>query len=293
MGTVPQSGDRFQVVIAGAVAGVFADIMSLPSMAAGGAPRARSDADVKAQIRAKGRGRSARVDGFFVYRSDSFRPLLGALLGASLIIAIASMLDAFGVIDFRAENKSATWVFVDAMWRSALCVLPIMVAYSAAKKLQVDAWLGATTMAAVMTPEYVGMLDPAKKIPGVEYTTNPTLGTTEAVAHVFGLPMQLNDYGGQVFVPLLMVPLLALVYRGLRRVFPENVQLVFVPFLSMMIVIPVTALLIGPLGIWLGSGLGVGLAWLNSHAPIVFAILIPMLYPFLVPLGLHWLLNAL
>lgn len=293
MGTVPQSGDRFQVVVGGAVAGVFANIMSLPSMAAGGAPRSRTDADVKAEIRARGRGRNAWVDSFFEYLSDSFRPLLGVLLGASLIIAIASMLDAFGVIDFRAEDKSATWVFVDAMWRSVLYFLPIMVAYNAAKKLQVDAWLGATVMAAVMTPDYIGMLDPAKEIPGVEYTTNPTLGTTEAVAHVFGLPMQLNDYGGQVFVPLLMVPLLALLYRGLRRIFPENVQLVFVPFLSMLIMIPVTAFLIGPLGIWLGSGLGVGLAWLNTHAPIVFAILIPMLYPFLVPLGLHWPLNAL
>ncbi|MDO5286703.1 MAG: PTS transporter subunit EIIB, partial [Actinomycetia bacterium] len=36
-----------------------------------------------------------------------------------------------------------------------------------------------------------------------------------------------------------------------------------------------------------------GLAWLNTNAPPVFAILIPMLYPFLVPLGLHWPLNAL
>ena len=36
-----------------------------------------------------------------------------------------------------------------------------------------------------------------------------------------------------------------------------------------------------------------GLAWLNSHAPFIFALLIPMIYPFLVPLGLHWPLNAL
>ena len=56
---------------------------------------------------------------------------------------------------------------------------------------------------------------------------------------------------------------------------------------------PVTAFLIGPLGIWIGTGLGTALFWLNSHAPIIFAILIPMVYPFLVPLGLHWPLNAL
>lgn len=56
---------------------------------------------------------------------------------------------------------------------------------------------------------------------------------------------------------------------------------------------PLTAFLIGPLSIWIGNGLGSGLAWLNGHAPIVFAIIIPIIYPFLVPLGLHWPLNAL
>ncbi|MGY5765186.1 glucose PTS transporter subunit IIA [Brachybacterium sp. DNPG3] len=291
MGTVPQSGDRFQVVIGGAVANVYAQIMALPTMAAGGAPRKQTDAEVKAAIRAKSKGKFAWVDAFFEYLSDSFRPLMGVLLGASLIIAIASVLDALGVVDFRADDKSATWVFVDAMWRSVLYFLPIMVAYNAAKKLQIDAWVGAAVMAAVMTPNYLSLID--GNVPGVTCTTNELLGTQQCVATVFGLPMQLNDYGGQVFVPLMMVALLALVYKGLQRIFPENVQLVFVPFLSMLIMIPVTAFLVGPLGIWAGNGLGSGLSWLNGNAPIVFAILIPLLYPFLVPLGLHWPLNAL
>ena len=291
MGTVPQSGDRFQVVIGGAVAGVYSQIMNLPAMADGGTPRAKTDAEVKAEIRAKGRGRWSWLDSFFEYLSDSFRPLMGVLLGASLIIAIASVLDALGMIDFRAEDKSATWVFVDAMWRSVLYFLPIMVAYNAAKKLQIDGWVGAAVMAAVMTPDYIGLLDGTA--PGVTCTTNELLGTQQCVATVFGLPMQLNDYGGQVFVPLLMAALLALVYKGLQKVFPANVQLVFVPFLAMLVMIPVTAFGIGPLGIWAGNGLGTGLAWLNGNAPLVFAILIPLLYPFLVPLGLHWPLNAL
>ncbi|RCH66761.1 PTS beta-glucoside transporter subunit EIIBCA [Streptomyces sp. SDr-06] len=293
MGTVPQSGDRFQIVIGGAVAGVYSKIMNLPSMSAGGTPRPQSDADVKNAIRAKGRGRYAWLDNFFEYLSDSFRPIMGVLLGSSLIIAIASVLDALGVVDFRAADKSATWVFVDAMWRSVLYFLPLMVAYNASKKLRIDPWVGAAVMAAVMTPNFTGMLNPKSGIPGVSCTTNATLGTQECVAHVFGLPMQLNDYGGQVFVPLLMVALLALVYKGLQRVFPESMHMVFVPFFSMLIMIPVTAFLIGPLGIWAGNGLGEGLSWLNGNAPIVFAIMIPLIYPFLVPLGLHWPLNAL
>ncbi|WP_158373056.1 glucose PTS transporter subunit IIA [Cellulosimicrobium cellulans] len=288
MGAVPQSGERYQVVVGGAVQTVFTQIMHLPQMSGVGAGR-QSDADVKAAARSKARGKVAWLDAVFEYLSDSFRPLLGVLLGASLIIAFAAVLDALGVVDFRAADKPATWVFVDAMWRAVFYFLPIMVAYNAAKKLQVDPWLGATIMAAVMTPDFLKLTDAATTV----CTTNATLGTTACVADVFGLPMQLNDYGGQVFVPLIMVAVLAPVYRGLKRVFPENIQMVFVPFLSMVAMIPVTAFLLGPLGIWLGSGLGDGLAWLNGNAPIVFAIVIPLIYPFLVPLGLHWPLNAL
>ncbi|HEY8718874.1 glucose PTS transporter subunit IIA [Pengzhenrongella sp.] len=291
MGAVPQSGDRFQVVIGGAVQNTFNQIMNLPEMASIG-KSALSDADVKAGARGKARGKVAWVDGFFEYLSDSFRPLLGVLLGASLIIAFTAVLDALHIVDFRATDKSATWIFVDAMWRSVFYFLPIMVAYNAAKKLNIDPWVGATVMGAMMTPEFVSLSD-TKRFADTVCTTNPVLGTQSCVAHIFGLPMQLNGYGGQVFVPLIMVAVLALVYKGLKKIFPENIQMVFVPFFSMTIMIPATAFLIGPMGIWLGNGLGTGMAWMNGHAPILFAIIIPLIYPFLVPLGLHWPLNAL
>ena len=290
LGAVPQSGDRYQIVVGGGVQTIFNAINSLPEMAS--VKGAQTDADVKAAARSKARGKNAWVDAFFEYLSDSFRPLLGVLLGASLIIAFASILDAVGWVDFRSENKAAGWIFVDAMWRAVFYFLPIMVAYNASKKLNIDPWVGATIMGALMTPEFISLSDKTR-FPDTVCVTNATLGTESCTAHIFGLPMQLNSYGGQVFVPLIMVAVLALVYKNLKKVFPENVQMVFVPFLSMVIMIPVTAFLIGPLGIWLGNGLGAGLAWLNSSAPMVFAILIPLIYPFLVPLGLHWPLNAL
>ena len=289
LGVVPQGGDRYQVVIGGAVAGVYAAMQSLPGMSAGAV---MTDAEVKAQARSKARGKFAWLDAFFEYLSDSFRPILGVLLGASLIIAFAAMLDALGIVDFRAADKSASWVFVDALWRAVFYFLPIMVAYNAAKKLDVDPWLGGTIMAALMTPEFMSLSN-KERFPELTCTTNELLNTESCTAHIFGLPLQLNDYGGNVFVPLIMVAVLALVYKALKAIIPTNLQMVFVPFIAMGIMIPATAFLIGPLGVWLGNGLGIGMAWMNSHAPFVFALIIPMVYPFLVPLGLHWPLNAL
>lgn len=292
LGAVPQSGDRFQVAIGGGVATVYENIMHLPEMAGVGGASAsddgqKSNADVKAEARSKARGKVAWLDSFFEYLSDSFRPILGVLLGASIIIALVNLLISLNVIP--NDEVSAGWVFVKAIWKGVFYFLPIMVAYNASKKLKVDPWLGGAIMAMLMTPQFTGLMD-AKTTTCVE---NAALGTKSCMANIFGLPMALSDYSGNVFVPLLMAAVLALVYHGLKRIIPESVQLVFVPFFCMIIVGALTAFIIGPIGVWVGNGLGVGLAWMNTHAPFIFAIIIPMLYPFLVPLGLHWPLNAL
>ena len=317
LGAVPQSGDRYQIVIGGAVQSVFNEINNLPSMKSGATA---SNDDVKAAARAKARGKNALVDAFFEYLSDSFRPLLPVLLGASLILAFLAVLDSTGVVDTRAETIPAWLGYVNSMWRAVFYFLPAMVAYNASKKLDIDPWVGTAVILSLLTPNYLGLSNASSF---AETTCEQTaLGTEQCVTQIaslepllsafpilnkidFWLPLigrvtfphsislQLADYGGQVFVPLLMVPLLALVYKGLKKIVPSNVQMVFVPFISFMIIMPITAFLIGPLSIWIGNGLGGGLAWLNHNAPIVFAIIIPIIYPFLVPLGLHWPLNAL
>ena len=288
LGAVPQSGDRYQIVIGGAVQSVFNEINNLPSMKSGAAA---SNDDVKAAARAKARGKNAIVDAFFEYLSDSFRPLLPVLLGASLILALLAVLDALHIVDTRAETIPAWLGYVNSMWRAVFYFLPAMVAYNASKKLDIDPWVGTAVILSLLTPNFIGLSNTSSFSETTCTTTS--LGSEQCVTQIGSLSLQLSDYGGQVFVPLLMVPILALVYKGLKKIVPANVQMVFVPFISFMIIMPLTAFLIGPLSIWIGNGLGGGLAWLNGHAPIVFSIIIPIIYPFLVPLGLHWPLNAL
>ena len=288
LGAVPQSGDRYQIVIGGAVQSVFNEINNLPSMKSGATV---SNDDVKAAARAKARGKNALVDAFFEYLSDSFRPLLPVLLGASLILAFLAVLDALHVVDTRADVIPAWLGYVNSMWRAVFYFLPAMVAYNASKKLDIDPWVGTAVILSLLTPNFLGLSNTSSFAETTCTTT--ALGSEQCVTQIGSLPLQLSDYGGQVFVPLLMVPILALLYKGLKKVIPANVQMVFVPFISFIIIMPLTAFLIGPLSIWIGNGLGGGLAWLNGHAPILFAIIIPIIYPFLVPLGLHWPLNAL
>ena len=249
-------------------------------------------------VREWGSAARAWAAAFFDYLSDSFRPILGVLLGASLVIAIVNVIVALGIVP--DGETSADWILLKAIWEGVFTVLPIMIAYNAAKKLDVDPWLGGAIMAALMTPQFTGVMSGmsgtsvSSALSGeIQCSATATFGTETCTVSAFGIPIQLNDYSGNIFVPLLMAAVLAVVYRGLKRVIPDSVQLVFVPFLSLVVVFALTILVIGPLGIWLGSGLGAATAWLNAHVPFLFALIIPMLYPFLVPLGLHWPLNAL
>lgn len=295
LGAVPQAGDRFQVVIGGGVQTVYNDIMALPVMAGGASAGGGADesiADIKARERAKGpRGTNAWLDSLFEFLSDSFRPILGALLGASLFITFMALAATLGWIP--AWNAPGvvlppSWAFVNLMWQCVFVFLPLMVAYNASQKIGADPWVGFSIMAVLMLPSFSGLAT------GVEKT--PLFGFQQAqvaIVQVWGLPMPIADYSSQVFPPLLMAAVLGLVYKGLKKVIPENIQLIFVPFLAMLIMIPLTAFLIGPIGVYVGAGLASALAAINTFSPFIFAIVIPLAYPFMVPLGLHWPINAI
>ena len=160
-----------------------------------------------------------------------------------------------------------------------------MVAYNAAKKLNADPWVGFAIMAVVMLPGFAALKD----------FTEPSnvFGSQVDIVQIFGLPLTIFNYSSQVFPPLLMAAVLGPLYKLLKKMIPENVQLIFVPFLSMLIMIPLTAFLIGPIGVYTGAGLANILKSINDFSPLIFAILIPLAYPFMVPLGLHWPINAI
>ena len=289
MGAVPQSGNRYQIVIGGAVAGVYNDIMDLPAMKGlSSSSGNQSDADVKAEHRSKGpRGKFSWLDNLFEYLSDSFRPIMGALLGASLFITFMALRGSLGVIGNWADSRVTlppSWQFVNLAWQCVFYFLPLLVAYNATKRLNADPWVGFSVMAVVMLPAFTELGKTAHPL---------TLGGFKVnVVDVFGLPLTIFNYGSQVFPPLIMAAILAPLYKWLKKIISPNVQMIFVPFLTMLIMIPLTAFLIGPIGVYAGAGLANGLKAVNDVSPFIFAVLIPLLYPFMVPLGLHWPLNA-
>lgn len=288
MGAVPQAGNRYQIIIGGAVQTVFNEINALPEMANAGQ---MSDEELKAAARAGGvRGKFAWVDSFFEFLSDSFRPILGALLGASLFITFMSLMSTLGVIGNWADPRVVlppSWQFMNLLWQSVFVFLPLMVAYNASKKLDADPWVGFAIMGLVMLPGFAAL-------GGIEESYKATVAGSEVtLIDIFGVPLTVFNYSSQVFPPLLMAAVLGPLYKLLKKLIPANLQLIFVPFLAMLIMLPLTAFLIGPIGVYVGAGLASLLQAINNLSPFIFAIVIPLAYPFMVPLGLHWPINAI
>ena len=291
MGAVPQSGERYQIIIGGTVQSMYESIMALPEMKTIGTKAASND-DVKAAARAGGiRGKFSWVDNFFEFLSDAFRPIIGALLGASIFITFMALMGTLGLIDNWADSRvelPPTWAFINLTWRSVFYFLPLMVAYNASKKLGADPWVGFSAMAVTMLPGFaaLGKVDQA--------TSMTFMGSEITTVKLFGaIPLTIFDYGSQVFPPLLMAAVLGPLTKWLKKIIPDDIQLIFVPFFAMLVMIPLTSFVLGPIGVYAGAWLANVLQTINSISPFIFCIIIPLIYPFMVPLGLHWPINAI
>ncbi|GAE71038.1 PTS system [Cutibacterium acnes JCM 18916] len=288
MGAVPQSGNRYQIVIGGAVAGVYNDIMDLPAMKGlSSSSGNQSDADVKAEHRSKSprqvlvARQPLRVP-VRLFPADHGCP--ARRLPVHHVHGPHGFSGRHRKLGRLARHPAPDWQFVNLAWQCVFYFLPLLVAYNATKRLNADPWVGFSVMAVVMLPAFTELGKTAHPL---------TLGGFKVnVVDVFGLPLTIFNYGSQVFPPLIMAAILAPLYKWLKKIISPNVQMIFVPFLTMLIMIPLTAFLIGPIGVYAGAGLANGLKAVNDVSPFIFAVLIPLLYPFMVPLGLHWPLNA-
>ena len=302
LSVIEQSGQT-QVVLGERVEAVYNEINALPSMSG------HAEGDTKVEAEGK---KSGWLTNVFDVLSDSFRPLLWALLGTSMILTLIVFLQQLGFfgqytdltgqsvnIDIIngarvADKEAATalnnqwmqqfafWYILKAASLSVLNFMPIMLGATAAKRLGANMWVGAAIPAALMTGTFTdltALADPATKILNVPF---------------FGmdLPLYAFSYTGQVFPPLLAVALLAPFERFLKKVIPSMLQMVFVPMISVIVLVPVTAFLVGPIGIGVAMGISDFLKMVNDQAPALVGALIAGLYLFMVPLGLHWPLNA-
>lgn len=111
------------------------------------------------------------------------------------------------------------------------------------------------------------------------------------VVHFLGIPLVLMTYTSTVVPAILATWCLSYLERWLRKWIPTNLQLLFVPLISLFIMVPVTAGLFGPFGVYVGEGISGIINWLMNLNGWVAGALIGGVWNIFVIFGLQWAVN--
>jgi len=252
---VVESGGQFQVICGSHVSHVYG---ALQGLLAGGGGQPAAEA---AKAKPKG-SLGARA---FEIVSGSFSPLIGAMAGTGMLKAVLAVL----VMLHLLAQDSSTYHVLDAVANSVFYFLPVLLGVSAAIKMGANGYIGGAIGAALLEPNFTGLI-------GAGHAT------------FFGIPLVAINYASTVFPVFMAVMMLAFVEKWLKRTCPQSIQLFMVPMLSLLVVVPLTMLVFGPFGVYLGNAIAAGIQFLIEHSGILTGAVVGGSMMFLVVMGLHW-----
>lgn len=258
--TVVEKGGQFQVVIGNKVGKVYTEIVNNHNIQAGGSEKTGETGEKKEKEET---GVMSKV---FDYISGTFSPLIPALAGSGMIKALLAVLSMLNWIDV----EGTTYAVLNAASSGLFFFLPIFIGISAARKLNVNPFVGGAIAAGLLDPNFTGLLESSESL------------------SFMNIPLIVTDYSSTVFPLLLAMAIYAPLERFLKKYTPDTIQLFFVPMIAILIMVPLTALVFGPFAEYISAGLGAGISWLTEFSPILAGIIIAVAWPFLVILGVHW-----
>ena len=199
-----------------------------------------------------------------------FTPVVPAIAASGMlkgILAIAVMVaNNFYQVDLKPLN---TYIILSAASDALFYFMPVILGYSAAKVFK--------------TNEYIAMVIGATLC----YPTIVSLMTEESAVTLFGLHVTKANYVSTVIPIILAIFILAYVQRFLEKVIPEVLKIIMVPTLSLLLMIPATLLLFGPIGIYLGDGVNWLYYYIMNLSPISLGGFIGGIWCVLVIFGAH------
>ncbi|MGQ9335733.1 beta-glucoside-specific PTS transporter subunit IIABC [Bacillus paralicheniformis] len=192
-----------------------------------------------------------------------FQPLVPAIAGGGILKSFLLLFSLFGLMDAKGQ----TYQILNMVGDAPLYFLPLLVAVTTANKLKVNPLVALSAVGALILPNMTAML-------------------TEG-AQLFSFDVKNIAYAYQVFPAILSVLLYAQMEKWFTRISPKPIRIFFVPMMSLVMTVPITLLLLGPIGFTAGQGFtAIILAMFDKVGWVAVAILAAVL-PFMVASGMH------
>lgn len=221
--------------------------------------------------------------------AEIFSPLIPALVIGGLILGFRNVIAGIEFANGTIVSNSQFWSGVYGfLWLPAEAIfhfLPVGIVWSITKKMGTTQILG-IVLGITLTS---GQLFNAWGVAG-HLAEGGTLPYWD-----FGF-FQLNMVGYQAQVIPAILAGFALVYleRGVRKVTPNAISMIVVPFFALLPAVIISHAVLGPIGWWIGSGLAnIIYTGLTSAFSWLFAAVFGFLYAPMVVTGLHHMTNAI
>ncbi|WP_410514065.1 beta-glucoside-specific PTS transporter subunit IIABC [Paenibacillus sp. BR2-3] len=257
--TVVEGNGQYQVVIGNDVNAVYKEIITqFPIKASGESKEGAQKSEKTGNI----------ITRFFNTMSAIMTPIVPALAGAGMLKAILVILTTtLGILSV----DSSTYKILAAAGNSVFYFLPLLLAVSTARTFGANMFVSMTIMGALLEPNFTDLMK--------------NIGD---ITHFAGIPVVLMAYKSTLIPAMLSIWVYSHLEKGLNKVIPKNIQIFAVPLISLIIMVPLTAAAIGPMGVYLGNGIASGVNYLSNTSGLLMGAIIGGGWTFLVMFGLHW-----
>lgn len=280
--TVIKSGGQYQVVIGNHVPDVYQAVLAEGGFASERPVDASDEPGEKQSL----------FNRFIDVISNIFSPVLGLLAATGIIKGFNALFVALGWISNvpvnaatgAVESTYGVYAVLNAIGDGFFVFLPIFLGYTAMKKFGGTPMLGMAIAAALVHPSLVG-------IRALEPITTLFKGTPfESLIQIefIGIPVVLMTYTSSVIPIILATFFAAKIEKWLARIMPAVVKSFFVPLGTLLIIVPLTFLIIGPVSTWAANLLGQGTLWVYEAVPALAGIIMGGFWQVFVIFGLHW-----
>ena len=269
--TVVKAGGQYQVVIGNEVADVYEAVLKEGGFSGGGQV-ADDDLDDS---------NMSLMDKAIDLISGIFTPILGPMAAAGMIKGLTAMCASFGWL----AKTSGTYEVLYAIGDGFFYFLPLILAITSAKKFKVDRFTAITIGAAMCYPAMVAM-NSSKKV--LFDLFNGTFLHSQVHATFLGIPIISMNYTSTVIPIILAVWFASVVEKWCKKWIPTVVKTFLVPFVTLLIVVPLSFLIIGPLATWIGNALAAITSAVYNFSPVLAGILLGGFWQVFVIFGVHW-----
>ena len=200
---------------------------------------------------------------FLDFLVSIFQPLVPAIAGGGVLKSLLLLLQLFGWVNSNSDVYKIFMQIGDA----PLYFLPLLVAFTTAQKLKVNPLVAVSAVSALILPNITALIVDK--------------------AHLFGFVIQNIAYPYQVFSAILTVLFYAVMEKVWTKYTPKPIRIFFVPMMSLAITVPISLLILGPLGYNFGQLFAAVIIGIHSKLGFVATGLLAAILPLMVAAGMH------